>query len=213
MVRRTGAISARGWGRGTDRTGARRRSFRRGYRRRRVFNAPHPVPLPAGGERVRGCKVMRRNAGGTPAIPTGVSRFRPGARQSGVLPSRSTRTSTFLRPFFFAPAMCCGTSSGFATAERPTATRRSPARSPWVAAGAVLRHLDDDDALRAVRAARIACADPGVSLASLRPSASTARRRFRLFRFGRRRRRPVRVERGDLELDLAAPCRRARSSA
>src|SRR5207248_2924957 len=89
-----------------------------------------------------------------------------------LLPSRSTRTSTLRWPFFLAPAMSCGTSSGFATAERPTATRRSPARSPWFAAGlfcgtsmmtAPFAPSDSENCLRR----------SGVNLASFTPNAST----------------------------------------
>src|SRR5205823_6136502 len=99
-----------------------------------------------------------------------VSRGRATKRE---LPSRSTRTSTFLRPCFLAPETSGCRSSGLAIAERPTATRRSPARRPWAApalfcaTSRIMAPFTPSDSENCLRSS-------GVSLASLRPSASTA---------------------------------------
>src|SRR5438270_3759236 len=73
---------------------------------------------------------------------------------------------------------------------------------PLVRGGAVLRHLDDDGTLRA-GGQRELRAQIRRQFGELHAQHLDRGRRFRLFRIGRRRRRPVRIERDDLELDLA----------
>ena len=135
--------------------------------------------------------------GGRPAHPVS-----SGSAIKRELPSRSTRTSTFLRPFFLAAATFCCTSSGAADGlvtdgNDKIARAQGLAPPPGLFCGTSVITTPF-----AASANENCLRSSGRDLGELEAERVDARRRFRLFRFRRRRRRAVRVQRRDFEFDL-----------